>query len=233
MATWKIRLLNTTGMNVDVMVFQVVPNSFIHRSCFTAWSVANQPSPGNTGLELPETFEFCVIDYFGDQERQTGPYEVKYGYEVKISQPNAEYAPTVTCKFNENIPQDRIKVCNLKGNAQPLEMALFKNGRKMVFYKDVQPNGYEFMAIKRSVYMAVVSGVKPGQEFPTISHLYNVLEAVGSYSDSLKMVSNSEPAKVGSYSEPSEFQLLEDKLVMDIIITMDKSGEYVFTQKYD
>ena len=214
MTAWKIRLLNRTGMNVNVMVFQVVPKSFLYGSYFTAWSVINQPNPGNIHVELPETFEFYVIDYFGDQERQTGPFLVKYGYEVKISQRNAAKAPTVTCNLNENIPQDRIKVLNLTGNAQPLELALFKNKRKIVFYKDVQPNAFEFMAIKPSVYMAVVSGVKQDQEFQTISYFNNVLN-------------------LGSYSEPSEFQLLEDKLVMDIIITKKPSGEYVFTQKYD
>ena len=130
MTAWNITLLNTTEMNLNVMVFQVIPDDFLHRSFFTAWSVTSLPNPGKTVLELPEAFKFYVIDYFGDQERQTGPYEAKYGYEVKISQPNAENAPTVTCNFNENIPQDRIKVCNLKGNAQPLEMASLKNEKK-------------------------------------------------------------------------------------------------------
>ena len=212
MTGWKITLTNRTGLNVDVMVFQVVPDSYQQGSYFTAWRVTNQPNPGNTHVELPETFEFYVIDYqFGDQERQTGPFQVKYGYEVKISQPNAATSPNVTCKLNEDIPQDRIKVINLKGNAQPVEIALFKKDRKMVFYKDVPPDAFAYMAIKPSVFMSVVQGVKPGQEFETTSFL------------------DGEPI-LGFYSAPVEFQLFETKPVMNITITRKQTGEYVFTQ---
>jgi hypothetical protein len=61
-----------------------------------------------------------VIDYLGEDEieRQTGPFSVNYGDEIKISQPTAAKAPTVTITFNENIPKDRIKVINVSGNAR-------------------------------------------------------------------------------------------------------------------
>jgi hypothetical protein len=120
MAAWNITLSNRTRTKVDVMIFQTMPDALIYGSYFTAWKVEKIPNPGNVRLELPETFEFCVIDYLGEDEieRQTGPFSVNYGDEIKISQPTAAKAPTVTITFNENIPKDRIKVINVSGNAR-------------------------------------------------------------------------------------------------------------------
>jgi hypothetical protein len=225
MTVWDITLSNRTGSKVDVMVFQTVPDSFIYGSYFAAWKVENTPDPGNIRLELPETFEFYVIDYLGEDERQTGPFQVKYGDEVKVSQPTAANSPTVTINFDENIPKDRIKVINLNGNAQPLEMALFKKDRKLVFYKNIEPNAFVFLAIKSSVYMAAVGGVKPGQEFRKDSFLG--LEIQSSSFPVHKIVHSDE---IVGYSVPAEFKLLEEKPVMKIQITKKSTGEYVLSE---
>ena len=254
MAAWDITLSNRTGSKVDVMIFQTMPDAFIYGSYFAAWKVEETPNPGNIRLKLPGTFEFCVIEEDG---RQTGPRSVNYGDEIKISQPTAAKAPTVTINFNENIPKDRIKVINLSGNAQPLEMALFKQDSKVVFYKDIVPNSFVFMAIKPRVYMAVVGPVKQGQEFlanafvdekigPKSYHIDQVVD--GDEEDAYPVQAESTDETVEchvnvqtacyskathfnqmvGYSVPAEFKLLEDRSVINIQITQKKSGEYVF-----
>ena len=254
MAAWDITLSNRTGSKVDVMIFQTMPDAFIYGSYFAAWKVEETPNPGNIRLKLPGTFEFCVIEEDG---RQTGPRSVNYGDEIKISQTNAAKAPTVTINFNENIPKDRIKVINLSGNAQPLEMALFKQDSKVVFYKDIVPNSFVFMAIKPSVYMAVVGPVKQGQEFlanafvdeKIVPKSYHIDQAVdGDEEDAYPVQAESTDETVEchvnvqtacyskathfnqmvGYSVPAEFKLLEDRSVINIQITQKKSGEYVF-----
>jgi hypothetical protein len=256
MAAWNITLSNRTRTKVDVMIFQTMPDALIYGSYFTAWKVEKIPDPGDIRLELPETFEFCVIDYLGEVERQTGPFPINYGDEIKISQPTAAKAPTVTMIFNENIPKDRIKVINLSGNAQPLEMALFKNDSKMVFYKDIVPNSFVYMAIKPSVYMAVVGPVKQGQEFLANSfvdeeilskpcHIDQVVdyEEVDAYpvqaesNGTVHCLVNDLTAaathfnEMVGYSVPVEFKTQEDRPVIKIQVTQKPSGEYVVSSE--
>ena len=182
------------------MIFQTVPDDLMADSYCTAWRVVEAPHPGDFNVELPEAFHFYLIDQRNGGEKKSGPYSVYYGQEVKVLQKNAADAPTVTAKFDEYVPKDQIKVTNLVGNAQPLEMALFKKDSKMVCYKDIVPNTFLNMAIKPTIYMVVVSGVKQGQMMFIMSGL-------------------------------TEFKLLKSKPAMNIEITENSSGEYVFTNK--
>ncbi len=213
MASWKLRVTNRSGSNVKVMIFQTVPDDLMTDSYCTAWKVVEAPHPGDFNVELPEAFQFYVIDQPNGGERESGPYPVYYGQEVKVLQKNAADAPTVTAKFDEYVPKDQIKVTNLVGNAQPLEMALFKKDSKMVCYKDIVPNTFLYMAIKPTVYMVVVSGVKQGQEFLTDS------------------IVHSGGQMMFIMSGLTEFKLLKSKPAMNIEITQKSSGEYVFTNK--
>ncbi len=213
MAAWKIRVTNRSGSKINVMIFQTVPNDLMTDSYCTAWRVVDAPHPGNFDVELPETFDFYVIDQQNGGERKSGPYSVYYGQEVEVLQKNAAEPPTVTVKFNEYVPKDQIKVTNLADNAQPLEMALFKKDSEMVSYKGIVPNTFLYMAIKPTVYMVVVSGVKQGQEFLT----YSIVHSDGQ----MKFI----------MSVPAEFELLRSKFAMNIEITKKPSGEYVFTNK--
>ena len=211
MAGWKIRVTNRSGSKINVMIFQTVPDDLLANSYCTAWRLIETPHSGDFNVELPETFNFYVIEQ--QNERKSGPYSVSYGYEVEVLQKNAAEPPAVTIKSNEYVPKDQIKVTNLTDNAQPLEMALFKKESKMVFYKDIVPNAFLFMAIKSTVYMTVVSGVEVGQEFPT------------------NLIVNSDGQIKSMLSVPTEFELLKSKLALNIEITKKSSGEYVFTNK--
>ncbi len=217
MASWKLRVTNRSGSNVNVMIFQTVPDDLMTDSYCTAWRVVEAPHPGDFNVELPEAFHFYVIDQPNGGERKSGPYAVSYGQEVKVLQKNGAEPPTVTAKFDDNVPKDQIKVTNMAGNAQPLEMALFKKGSKVVCYKDIVPNTFLNMAIKPKVYLAVISGVKQGQEFPTNSIIHNDFQQ-------LYIMSGLAMFKPG-------FELLKSKPAMNIQLTQESSGEYVFTDK--
>ncbi len=186
---------------------------FMADSYCTAWTVVEAPHPGDFNVELPEAFDFYVIDQPNGGERKSGPYSVYYGQEVKVLQKNAAEPPTVTVKFDENVAKDQIKVTNLAGNAQPLEMALFKKGSKVVCYKDIN------MVIKPRVHLAVVSGVNQGQEFPSSSivHVHYDLPVTS-------IISGLTMFELG-------FELVNSKPVMNIQMIQKSSGEYVFTNQ--
>ena len=67
MAAWKIRATNRSGSKINVMIFQTVPDDLRH---------GGAPHPGNFDVELPETFDFYVIDQQNGDERNSGPYLV-------------------------------------------------------------------------------------------------------------------------------------------------------------
>lgn len=196
------------------MIFQTVPDNLVTDSYCTAWKVFQAPDPGDFYLELPNTFQFYVIDSLNNGERKTGPFKVSYGQAVDVLQTRASDAPTVTIKSDESVPQNQIKVTNLSGNVQKLEMALFKDESKMVFYKNIRPNDFLFMAIRSTVYMSVAVGVTQGEEFPTIQLVRGIQHE-------------------GTMSIPRKFKLVADKPVMNITVTQKQAGNTYLRKCHD
>ena len=58
---------------------------------------------------------------------------------------------------------------NEHGNAKPLEMALFKDGRKLISFKKVRPADAVYLAVEPAIYIADVDGsVKEGDDFKAV-----------------------------------------------------------------
>ncbi|CAB4044083.1 Hypothetical predicted protein [Paramuricea clavata] len=170
MGDFKITIENKTGdsgtpgRHVKVMLFQTLPDPLKANSYSTAWKVEDVQYPGSLGpITLPEKVEFFVIDQTADNPRTSGPFNVKLGDEVDVTQTDAASAPNAIKVGSQ--PKGGIKVNNKAGNAQPLEMALFKNGRKIVSFKDVRPADSVYLDIKPVIYIADIDDIVEGDDF--------------------------------------------------------------------
>mgnify|MGYP002803398365 CR=1 FL=1 len=172
MADFKISVVNNTksseipGKHVNVMLFQIKPDPLTVDSYSTAWEVNDIQSPGEIGpILLPEKVQFAVLDTTpAGAPRTTGPKDVKFGQIINVTQTNRADAPEISISGGTEAKKE-IKVTNVGGNAQPLEMALFKNGRKLVSFKDVIPGNAVFLAVKPVIYIANVEGIVQGEDF--------------------------------------------------------------------
>ena len=105
-----------------------------------------------------------MLDHPSGGRRQSGPFKVKFGDVVEVTQVNAENAPSANV-IGTGQPKGEIKVINKGGNAQPLEMALYKNGSKIVSFKDVNPANAVYLAIRPVIYIANVDDIEEGDDF--------------------------------------------------------------------
>ena len=176
MGDFNISVTNNTnssdipGKHVNVMLFQTKPDPLTADSYSTAWEVNDIQSPGLIGpILLPEKVQFAVLDTTrAGAPRTTGPMDVKFGQIINVTQTNADDAPEISISGGTQ-PKKEIKVTNVGGNAKPLEMALFKDGRKLVSFKDVDPGNAVFLAIKPVIYIANVEGIDQGEDFKAVN----------------------------------------------------------------
>ena len=107
--------------------------------CSSIWKIAEVRYPGKIGpIRLPRKVEFCVIDESYGNIRQSGPISVKFGETISIVQKEPDDAPTVKLT-DAGAPQVKINMINEGGNAKTLEMAFYKDGDKLISYKNVRP----------------------------------------------------------------------------------------------
>lgn len=210
MGEWNITIENLTGQggtppkHVEFMLFQTKPDPLDVDSYSSAWKVADVQYPGTVGpIVLPSSVSFYVLDKAGGLPRETGPYPVQFGQEIVVTQKNKAAAPSVAVSGTPQ-PNGNIKVTNKSGNAQPLEMALYKEGKKVVSYKDVAPANAVYLNIKQSLYIANIDGssIKEGDDFKA------VVQAAKS----------------------TEFKLFDNILVVNIGIKQLPTGEIEFVK---
>jgi hypothetical protein len=208
MGDFKIIVVNrtgdsgTTGRHVNVMLFQTLPDPLTTDSYSNAWKVRDIQYPGSLGaVDLPEKVEFYVIDHPSGDPRESGPFKVNFGDVVDVTQIDVASAPSVKVTSSGQ-PKGEIKVSNKAGNVQPLEMALFKNGNKMVSIKNVRPADSVFLAIKPVIYVADIEGIVQGEDFKAVTQA----------------------------SKSTQFPLFPDKTDVKIQITQKASGELVFSE---
>lgn len=209
MGEWNITMVNKTGdgghphKNVDFMLFQIPPDKLAIDSWTNAWKVAEVGYPGNVGpIVLPTKVQFYVIDRTYSNPRTTGPFDAKFGQTLSVAQKKADDAPIVSIT-SEKAAEGEIKVVNEVGNAKPLEMALYKNGRKLLSFKDVRPADAVYLAVEPAIYIADVDGsVKEGVDFKA------VVQA----------------------AKATQFQLFPDKTKVTILIKQLGSGELQFVE---
>jgi hypothetical protein len=208
MGDFKITVVNKTGdsgtpgRHVNVMLFQTLPDPLITDSYSTAWKVEDIQYPGSLGpITLPENVEFYVIDHPNGDLRETGPFKVKFGNVVDVTHSITENAPSVKV-IGSGQPKGEIKVNNKAGNVQPLEMALFKNGSKMVSFKNVKPADSVYLTVKPSIYIADVEGIVEGDDFEATTQA----------------------------TRSKQFQLFPGNPHVKIQITQKASGELVFSE---
>ena len=172
MGDFKISVVNNTGSpnvkgrHVNVMLFQTEPDPLIANSYSTAWKVDDIQYPGKLGpIDLPEKVQFAVLDTTPDGDsRTTGPIDVQFGQTIEVTQKRAAAAPKINIGGDAQ-PNKEIKVTNLAGNIKSLELALFKNGRKLVSFKDVVPGNAVNLNVKPVIYIANLDGVVQGADF--------------------------------------------------------------------
>ena len=172
MGDFKISVVNNTaspnvpGRHVNVMLFQTEPDPLITDSYSTAWKVDDIQSPGTLGpITLPEKVQFAVLDTTPDgTPRTTGPKDVEFGQIINVTQKKSADAPKISISGDAQ-PNKEIKVTNLSGNNKPLEMALFKNGRKLVSFKGVIPGNAVYLNVKPVIYIANLDGIIQGTDF--------------------------------------------------------------------
>jgi hypothetical protein len=208
MGDFKITVVNKTGdsgtpgRHVNVMLFQTLPDPLITDSYSTAWKVEDIQYPGSLGpITLPEKVEFYVIDHPNGDHRETGPFNVKFGNVVDVTHRITENAPSVKV-IGSGQPKGEIKVNNKAGNVYPLEMALFKNGSKMVSFKNVKPADSVYLTVKPSIYIADVEGIVEGDDFEATTQA----------------------------TRSKQFQLFPGNPHVKIQITQKASGELVFSE---
>ena len=178
---WNITVLNQTGAEglpgdvVDFVLFQTELNPSSCNDCSSIWKIAEVGYPGKIGpIRLPSKVEFCVIDESYGNIRQSGPIPVNFGETISIVQKNPDDAPIVSSVklTNEEASEGTIDVTNERGNAKPLEMAFYKDGDKLISYKNVRPADTVTLVIKPAIYIAHVergSFVK-GTNFESFIH---------------------------------------------------------------
>ena len=176
MGDFKISVVNKTGSpnvpgkHVNVMLFQTEPDPLITNSYSTAWKVDDIQYPGKLGpITLPERVQFAVLDKTPDgDDRTTGPMDVEFGQIINVTQKTSADAPKISVSGDPQ-PQKEIKVTNVGGNVKPLEMALFKNGRKLVSFKTVIPGNAVYLNVKPVIYIANVDQIVEGQDFEAVN----------------------------------------------------------------
>ena len=208
MGDFKITVVNKTGESgtkgkaVKVMLFQTVPDPLLTDSYSTAWKVRDIQYPGSLGpIDLPDKVEFYVLDKPGGDTRRTGPFNVNFGDIVDVIQTKVADAPTIKV-VGSGQPKGEIKVNNKTGNAQPLEMALFKNGSKMVSFKGVDPADSVYLAIKPVIYIGDIERIVEGDDFVATTQA----------------------------TKSTQFKLFAGKPNLKIQITQKPSGELVFSE---
>ena len=173
MGEWRITIENLTGQggtpgrHVEFMLFQTRPDPLTENSYSSAWKVADVQYPGRVGpIVLPTTVTFYVLDKADGLPRATGPFPVKFGQQIKVTQKRKADAPIVDVTGDPQ-PKGEIKTINASGNAQSLEFALYKDGRKIVSFKDVPPADAVYLDVKPSIYIADIMGssIKEGDDF--------------------------------------------------------------------
>lgn len=176
MGEWNITIHNLTGegglpaRSVQVMLFQSVPDKMIVDSRSTAWHIADIQYPGSLGpIKLPAEVKFFALDKTSGLSRATGPFDANFGQIIEVTQKKKENAPSVAVS-GEKQPQGEIKVTNMGGNAQALEMALYKSGKKIVSFKDVNPGQAVYLAVKPVLYIADIEGkrIVTGDDFEAV-----------------------------------------------------------------
>ena len=174
MGDFKINVVNQTGdgglppETVNFMLFQTVQNLEVE-SWTKAWKVAKIGYPGNVGpVPLPEKVEFYVIDETYGNPRHSGPTNVLFGQTYSVVQKDKDAAPEIQ-PTNETAPKGQIKIINARGNPKRLEMALFKNGKQLLSFKNVRPADAVFLSVEPSIYIADVDGsVIEGQDYKAV-----------------------------------------------------------------
>jgi hypothetical protein len=192
----------TPGRHVNVMLFQTLPDPLTTRSYSTAWKVEDVQYPGSLGpILLPEKVEFYVIDHASKNPRTSGPFKVNFGDIAEVTQTDAASAPSVKV-VGSGQPKGGIKVKNKGGNKQSLEMALFKNGSKIVSIKNVRPADSVYLAIKPVIYVADIEGIVEGEDFEATTQA----------------------------TTSTQIELFPENLHVKIQITQKDSGELVFSK---
>ena len=205
---WQITLFNEvndeaeSGKDVSVMIFQAAHDT---SSYCSAWCLVNVPSPGRVGpIQLPKKAKFGVLDKTEDDiPRLSGPVDVEFGQYANVFQTNLEHGAKIKIDGDPQ-PDNTIKATNSKGNVQSLEMALYKNGNKLVSYKDVVPNtSVSFLLEPEIVYVTDGTNIIKGCDFKA--------------SDEIQ--------------KATKFSLSSDKLDVCIKITRKSSGQLDFSEQ--
>ena len=173
MGEWNITISNLTGQpdppgeTVEFMLFQTEPDPLVVNSYSSAWKAVEVQYPGKIGpVVLPSSVSFSVLDEVEGLPRQTGPIPVKFGQQIEVTQ-KTKAAPPSAKVLGTPQPKGEIKVTNKDGNVQPLEFALYKDGKKVVSYKSVAPADAVYLDIKPVIYIADIDGssIKEGTDF--------------------------------------------------------------------
>ena len=174
MGDFSINVVNQTGDGglpadtVNFMLFQTVQDLKVE-SWTKAWEVAKIGYPGSVGpIALPEKVEFYVVDTTYGNPRHTGPINVVFGQTYSVVQKDKDAAPEIQ-PTKETAPKGQMKIINARGNPKRLEMALFKNGKQLLSFKNVRPADAVFLSVDPAIYIADVDGsVIEGQDFKAV-----------------------------------------------------------------
>ena len=204
---WRITLFNEvkndpeSAKDVSVMIFQAADETDSYSS---AWCLLKIPSPGRVGpIKLPKKVQFGVVDKIEDDiPRLSGPKDIEFGQHANVVQKNEEHGAQIMIE-GDSQPGKEIKATNSKGNVQSLEMALYKNGKKLVSFKDVVPNtSVSFLLQPEVVYVIDGANIAKGEDFKASDEI----------------------------DKATKFSLTSDKLDVNIKITRKSSGELEFSE---
>ena len=204
---WRITLFNEvkndpeSAKDVSVMIFQAADETDSYSS---AWCLLKIPSPGRVGpIKLPKKVQFGVLDKIEDDiPRLSGPVDIEFGQHANVVQKNEEHGAQIMIEADSQ-PGKEIKATNSKGNVQSLEMALYKNSKKLVSFKDVVPNtSVSFLLQPEVVYVIDGANIAKGEDFKASDEI----------------------------DKATKFSLTSDKLDVNIKITRKSSGELEFSE---
>ena len=206
---WQITIINNTkretkpGREVNVMLFQALSHSTVGKSYSSAWFVEITSPPGRIGpIPFPKKAQFGVLDKPNGIPRLTGPYNVEGGQNVNIVYKDPHHPPKIEIS-GEAQSNKEIKVTSASGNAKALDVALYKRDKKLVCFKDVNPNQQVGFLLEPVLYIVDVDEtVSQGDDFEVSVHA----------------------------SRATKIKLSEDKVDVEIEITQRASGQLDFTE---
>lgn len=172
---WQVSVVNNTagviasGRDVKVMIYQALSDCNAGKGFSSPWFVVDIPSPGRVGpIRFPKEVHFGALDSpDGIIPRLTGPVGVEYGQNINIVQHDPQNPPEIQIGVSQ--ADNEITATSLSGNVKPLELALYKSERKLVSYKQVNPNEEVRFSLEPALYIVEVKSIGGGSDFEASS----------------------------------------------------------------